>query len=160
MMIIMIIIVIFKIAIIIVIIIAIIIMIIMYHSNKLYHNWQNINVEHWAGTRAPINVFLKLLRIEMYQVLKRIKNSDTNIIFVSFLHSGGIWYLAMNLNPSDGHIMDYLTGWDEGNDTGSIKSAFTEDYINQTVWNMPVNNIAIVRHQSVLKIYYLCFFCI
>ena len=21
------------------------------------------------------------------------------------------WYLAMNLNPSDGHIMDYTTGW-------------------------------------------------
>ena len=60
----------------------------------------------------------------------------------------------MNLNPSDGHIMDFLTGWDEGNDTGGINSAFTKDYINQTVWNMPVNNIAIVRHQRVLKLYY------
>ena len=66
----------------------------------------------------------------------------------------------MNLNPSDGHIMDFLTGWNEGNDTGSINSALTKDYINQTVWNMPVNNIAIVRHQRVLKNILSMFFCI
>ena len=23
----------------------------------------------------------------------------------------GVWYLAMNLNPADGHVMDYTTGW-------------------------------------------------
>ena len=59
----------------------------------------------------------------------------------------------MNLNPSDGHIMDFLTGWDERNDTGSINSALTRDYINQAVWNMSMENVAIVRHKFV-------FFCI
>ena len=64
----------------------------------------------------------------------------------------------MNVNPSDGHIMDFLTGWDEGNDTGSIDSAFTKDYINQTVWNMSVTSIAIVRHQRVFEKFFI-FFC-
>ena len=46
--------------------------------------------------------------------------------------------------------MDFLTGWEEGKDYGRINSSFTKDYINQTVWNMPVDYIAIVRHQRVL----------
>ena len=57
----------------------------------------------------------------------------------------------MNLNPSDGHIMDYLTGWEEGNDIGNYEEALAKDYINNTVWNMPVTHIAIVRHQKVFK---------
>ena len=28
------------------------------------------------------------------------------------------WDLGMNLNPSDGHIMDYLTGWHTGEAIG------------------------------------------
>ena len=60
------------------------------------------------------------------------------------------WYLGMNLNPSDGHIMGYVTGWDDGYDIGNKATAFTKDYLSSIVWNMPVNIIAIVRHQKVL----------
>ena len=56
----------------------------------------------------------------------------------------------MNLNPSDGHIMDYKTGWDDGDDIGSNDTAFTKDYLSKSVWNMPVNYIGIVRHKNVL----------
>lgn len=52
----------------------------------------------------------------------------------------------MNLNPSDGHIMDYTTGWDDDYDIGSVKTAFTKGYLNKTVWSMLVNSIAIARH--------------
>ena len=55
----------------------------------------------------------------------------------------------MNLNPSDGHIMDYTTGWADDFSIGSKSTAFTEDYLNREVWNMPINDIAIVRHQKV-----------
>lgn len=55
----------------------------------------------------------------------------------------------MNLNPSDGHIMDYLTGWDDGYDIGNADTAFTKDYLNKSVWDRPVNSIAIIRHQKV-----------
>ena len=55
----------------------------------------------------------------------------------------------MNLNPSDGHIMDYITGWDDGYNIGGADTAFTKDYLNKSVWDMPVNNIAIIRHQKV-----------
>lgn len=66
----------------------------------------------------------------------------------------------MNLNPSDGHIMDFLTGWDERNDTGSINSALTRNYINQAVWNMSMENVAIVRHKRVFENMLFVFFCI
>ena len=59
------------------------------------------------------------------------------------------WYLGMNLNPSDGHIMDYTTGWADDYNIGSKSTAFTKDYLNRDVWNMPVNYITIVRHQKV-----------
>ena len=59
----------------------------------------------------------------------------------------------MNLNPSDGHIMDYTTGWDDGHDIGSAYTAFSRDYLSKSVWSMPVNFIAIVRHQNVLISY-------
>lgn len=55
----------------------------------------------------------------------------------------------MNLNPGDGHIMDYSTGWHEGHNIGDVSTAFTKDYLNKTVWGKPVNRIAIVRHQKV-----------
>ena len=55
----------------------------------------------------------------------------------------------MNLNPGDGHIMDYLTGWEGDNSIGVIDTAFTRDYLDRHVWAMLVNNIAIVRHQKV-----------
>ena len=35
----------------------------------------------------------------------------------------------MNLNPSDGHIMDYTTGWDDGADIGNADTALTKDYL-------------------------------
>ena len=43
----------------------------------------------------------------------------------------------------------YLTEWDDGDNIGSANTAFTKDYLNETLWNMPVNNIATVRHQKV-----------
>ena len=55
----------------------------------------------------------------------------------------------MNLNPGDGHIMDYLTRWEGANNIGVSHTAFTHDYLNIHVWTMLVNNIAIVRHQKV-----------
>ena len=61
------------------------------------------------------------------------------------------WYLGMNLNPDDNHIMDYLTGWDDGYDIGTPCTAFSKDYLSSVVWNMSVNSIAIVRHQKVGK---------
>ena len=59
----------------------------------------------------------------------------------------------MNLNPGDGHIMGYTTGWDDEYDIGKVNTSFTKDYLNQTVWNLPVNRIAIVRHQKVFVIF-------
>ena len=61
----------------------------------------------------------------------------------------------MNLNPSDRHIMDYTTGWDDDYDIGSADTAVTKDYLNKTVWNKPVNFIAIIRHQRVCIIVFL-----
>ena len=57
----------------------------------------------------------------------------------------------MNLNPDDGHIMDYTTGWDDGDNIGNSSTAFVKDYLRSEVWDMPVNSIAIVRHQKVGK---------
>ena len=57
----------------------------------------------------------------------------------------------MNLNPDDGHIMDYTTGWDDGDNIGYSSTAFVKDYLSSEVWGMAVNSIAIVRHQKVGK---------
>ena len=59
----------------------------------------------------------------------------------------GVWYLGMNLNPDDGHIMSYEEGWADDDDIGDEENALLKDYLNQTVWNMPAKYIAIVRHQ-------------
>ena len=72
-----------------------------------------------------------------------------NICFLIYLALEFEWYLGMNLYPDDGHIMDFLTGWDDEYDIGNATTAFTKDYLNQRVWKMPVNRIAIVRHQEV-----------
>ena len=45
--------------------------------------------------------------------------------------------------------MDYITGWDDGYDIGNADTAFTKDYLNKSVWDRPVNSIAIIRHQKV-----------
>lgn len=58
------------------------------------------------------------------------------------------WYLGMNLNPSDGHIMGYTTGWADDSFIGTYTNALTKDYINRVVWREPVGYIAIVRHQK------------
>lgn len=58
----------------------------------------------------------------------------------------------MNLNPSDGHIMDYTTGWDDEDNIGNVNTSFTKDYLNVTIWRKPVNRISIVRHQKVYVI--------
>ena len=61
----------------------------------------------------------------------------------------------MNLNPSDGHIMDFTTGWDDGDNIGNADTAFTKDYLSKDVWNMPVNYVGIVRHQNVLIFFFI-----
>ena len=66
----------------------------------------------------------------------------------------------MNLNPADGHMMEYTTGWADGLDIGSADRAFIADYINKEVWNMPVNRIAIVRHNMVWTQLFSLFFFI
>ena len=58
----------------------------------------------------------------------------------------------MNLNASDNHTMGYATGWDDNDDIGNNNSALLQDYLSQEVWNMPISNIAIVRHQKVGKV--------
>lgn len=65
------------------------------------------------------------------------------------LFPGATWYLGMNLNPDDNHIMDYTTGWDDGDNIGTDRTAFTEDYLSKNVWEMSADSIAIVRHQNV-----------
>ena len=49
------------------------------------------------------------------------------------------WHLAMNLNPSDGHIMDYTTGWTDDRFIGTYSGALNKDYLNRFVWRHPVN---------------------
>ena len=44
------------------------------------------------------------------------------------------WYLAMNLNPSDGHIMDNTTGWAKEEFIGTYSEALSKDYLNREVW--------------------------
>ena len=58
------------------------------------------------------------------------------------------WHLAMNLNPSDGHIMDYTVGWAEDKFIGTYTDALSKDYLNRVVWGQPVSYIAIARHQG------------
>jgi len=62
--------------------------------------------------------------------------------------SHSTWYLGMNLNPSDGHVMDYITGWADDAFVGTYSKALKEDYLNPLVWKHPVTYIAIVRHQQ------------
>ena len=59
-----------------------------------------------------------------------------------------MWYLAMNINPFDGHIMNYCKLWNETNSRGDEAKAFQEDFVDSIVRNMSVNKIAIVRHQN------------
>ena len=58
------------------------------------------------------------------------------------------WYLAMNLNPEDGHMMDYVTGWTEDKFIGTYADALTKDYLNRVIWRHPVNYMTLVRHQG------------
>jgi len=62
--------------------------------------------------------------------------------------SQSTWYLGMNLNPSDGHVMDYTTGWAKDAFIGTYSEALKNDYLNPVVWRHNVNYIAIVRHQQ------------
>ena len=61
----------------------------------------------------------------------------------------GTWQLGMNLNPADGHIMDYTTGWAGDENIGSSERALTADYLDMGVWaRVDSNFVAIVRHQE------------
>ena len=66
-----------------------------------------------------------------------------------FYYAGTTWYLGMNLNPSDGHTMGFNNGWENNNNIGNVKTSFSKDYLNKSMWNMKVKHIAIVRHQKV-----------
>ena len=54
------------------------------------------------------------------------------------------WNLAMNLNPSDGHIMDYTTGWIDDSFIGTHAEALSKDYLNRFIWRHPVSYIAML----------------
>ena len=58
------------------------------------------------------------------------------------------WYLGMNLNPADGHVMDFTTGWADNVFIGTYQDALKKDYLNREVWGLQVKYIAIVRHQA------------
>ena len=54
----------------------------------------------------------------------------------------------MNLNATLDQIIGYATSWDDNDDIGNKTSAVLQDYQSQKVWNMSIDNIAIVRHQK------------
>ncbi|KAL5247273.1 hypothetical protein ACHWQZ_G019215 [Mnemiopsis leidyi] len=58
------------------------------------------------------------------------------------------WELAMNINPSDGHIFGYTVGWHTGDQIGGPNEALIQDFLDSRVWSSPANYIAIVRHQG------------
>ena len=61
----------------------------------------------------------------------------------------GIWELAMNINPSDGHIANYCNNfWYKDVQYGSESGAFAKDFVSKNVRRNPVNYIAIVRHAN------------
>ena len=57
------------------------------------------------------------------------------------------WKLAMNINPSDGNIMDYCnTLWYHDVQYGNASTALSQDFVSNSVRNIPLNRIAIARH--------------
>ena len=59
-----------------------------------------------------------------------------------------MWRLAVNLNPSGGHITHYCVSWDENTTIGTTGRSLTFDFMDKEVRLLPVNYIAIVRHNS------------
>ena len=56
------------------------------------------------------------------------------------------WRLAMNINPSDGNIMNYCnTLWYHDLQHGDTSTARSQDFVSKSVRNIPVNRMAIVR---------------
>ena len=53
--------------------------------------------------------------IELMHVHVQAETNSYNITFSKWEVEHSTWHLAMNLNPSDGHIMDYTVGWAEDN---------------------------------------------
>ena len=58
------------------------------------------------------------------------------------------WHLAMNLNPSDYHVMKYCSKWDKDVPHGSQDEALKADYISAEVRKIKIRYIAIVRHDA------------
>ena len=56
------------------------------------------------------------------------------------------WRLAMNLNPSDNGNLHFCTAWHRDVDKGSSTNALKNDFIDKNVRLLPINYIAIVRH--------------
>ena len=82
-------------------------------------------------------VFLLTAGLVDVRVIERIERVETKT-----------WHLGMNLNPADGHIMDYTTGWVDDVFIGTYADALKKDYLNRMIWRHPVNYIALVRHQD------------
>lgn len=53
----------------------------------------------------------------------KILNERIDDLYADVKHDN--WHLGMNLNPADGHIMSYETGWHTGESIGSKHTAFT-----------------------------------
>lgn len=50
------------------------------------------------------------------------------------------WYLGMNLNPADGHVMGYTVGWAD-----DVFIGRSEDYLNREVWHCGDSRLSISR---------------
>eukprot|EP01084_Bolivina_argentea_P144492 253495_1 len=60
------------------------------------------------------------------------------------------WYLGMNMNPCDGSNFGYGGPWADNSDVGTTQQALTHDFLNNSVWNMPVGYITIARHHNAI----------
>ena len=59
------------------------------------------------------------------------------------------WKIAMNINPSDGNIMNYCNAlWYHDVQYGNASTALSQDFVSKSVRNIPVNRIAIARHTN------------
>ena len=121
----------------------------------MIHEIKAINITFWPG--FPIHFpfyFLEMmqcctLQIFLLLLLQTTDGAPLHLVVDCEPEATPKWTLAMNLNPSDGHIMDYTTGWAHNKFIGTYASALSKDYLNRVVWNEPASYIAIVRHQQV-----------
>ena len=69
------------------------------------------------------------------------------ILMAITIATPSVWKLAMNINPSDGNTMDYCnTLWYHDVQHGNTSTMLSRDFVSKSVRRIPVNRIAIVRH--------------